>query len=175
MNCWTISVNSSSSIFLISEDTSMELKITNLFPEFFFLFSFLNPYSVPVLWSKTRTFSFIVIGGFRDCPNDINEAVSSLIYASARCGDLPELRVIRKLFGERYGQRFAVTAVELFPGNLVNREVIICNHLQSKLMMALPFIQESFVTNMYEWKLMISKPPDKRETLHEFSTRWCEE
>jgi hypothetical protein len=33
--------------------------------------------------------------------------------------------VIRKLFGERYGQRFAMTAVELFPGNLVNREVII--------------------------------------------------
>ncbi|XP_008230406.1 PREDICTED: uncharacterized protein LOC103329684 [Prunus mume] len=60
----------------------------------------------------------------KDCPNDINEAVSSLIYASARCGDLPELRVIRKLFGERYGQKFAVTALELFPGNLVNHQVI---------------------------------------------------
>lgn len=31
--------------------------------------------------------------------------------------------MIRKLFGERYGQRFAVSAVELFPGNLVNHEV----------------------------------------------------
>ncbi|ONI08590.1 hypothetical protein PRUPE_5G187400 [Prunus persica] len=60
----------------------------------------------------------------KDCPNDINEAVSSLIYASARCGDLPELRVIRKLFGERYGQKFAVTALELFPGNLVNHQLI---------------------------------------------------
>ncbi|KAI6672941.1 hypothetical protein NL676_000847 [Syzygium grande] len=59
----------------------------------------------------------------RDCPNDINEAVSSLIFASARCGDLPELRVIRKLFGERYGNRFAATAVELFPGNLVNSQI----------------------------------------------------
>lgn len=59
----------------------------------------------------------------KECPNDINEAVSSLIFASARCGDLPELRVIRKLFGERYGQRFAMTAVELFPGNLVNLEI----------------------------------------------------
>ena len=64
----------------------------------------------------------------RDRPNDINEAVSSLIYASARCGDLPELLVIRKLFGERYGQKFALTAVELLPGNLVNREVIIFNN-----------------------------------------------
>ncbi|XP_050380328.1 uncharacterized protein LOC126797685 [Argentina anserina] len=60
----------------------------------------------------------------KDCPNDINEAVSSLIYASARCGDLPELRTIRKLFGERYGQKFARDALELFPGNLVNYQVI---------------------------------------------------
>ncbi|KAM1187857.1 hypothetical protein ACFX2J_023735 [Malus domestica] len=60
----------------------------------------------------------------KDCPNDINEAVSSLIYASARCGDLPELRRIRKLFGERYGQKFKMSALELLPGNLVNREVI---------------------------------------------------
>ncbi|KAI9086771.1 hypothetical protein K1719_031365 [Acacia pycnantha] len=60
----------------------------------------------------------------KDCPNDINEAVSSLIFASARIGDLPELFVIRKLFGQRYGQRFATTAVELLPGNLVNNQLI---------------------------------------------------
>ncbi|KAI4322651.1 hypothetical protein L6164_022324 [Bauhinia variegata] len=59
----------------------------------------------------------------KDCPNDINEAVSSLIFASARCGDLPELRAIRKLFGERYGERFATTALELSLGNLVNHQL----------------------------------------------------
>ncbi|MED6148175.1 hypothetical protein PIB30_050639 [Stylosanthes scabra] len=59
----------------------------------------------------------------KDCPNDINEAVSSLIYASARCGDIPELCVIRKLFGERYGDEFVVTAMELLPGNLVNNQL----------------------------------------------------
>ncbi|CAL0303910.1 unnamed protein product [Lupinus luteus] len=58
-----------------------------------------------------------------DCPVDINEAVSSLIFASARCGDLPELCVIRKLFGQRYGQEFATAAVELYPGNLVNKQL----------------------------------------------------
>lgn len=36
--------------------------------------------------------------------------------------------MIRKLFGERYGQKFALTAVELLPGNLVNREVINFNN-----------------------------------------------
>ncbi|XP_027127565.1 uncharacterized protein LOC113770926 [Coffea eugenioides] len=61
----------------------------------------------------------------RDCPNDINEAVSSLIFASARVrsGDLPELLSIRKLFGEWYGQRLATSALELLPGNLVNRQI----------------------------------------------------
>ncbi|KAI3843024.1 hypothetical protein MKW92_009424 [Papaver armeniacum] len=60
----------------------------------------------------------------RDCPNDINEAASSLLYASARCGDLPELPKLRKLFGDRYGSRFAIAAVELLSGNLVNRQLI---------------------------------------------------
>ncbi|XP_039034112.1 uncharacterized protein LOC120170199 [Hibiscus syriacus] len=59
----------------------------------------------------------------KDCPNDINEAVSSLIFASARCAELPELPVIRKLFGERYNHRFAKAAFELLLGNLVNRGI----------------------------------------------------
>lgn len=48
--------------------------------------------------------------------------MSSLIFASARFGDLPELLEIRKLFQDRYGQRFAKVALELLPGNLVNRQ-----------------------------------------------------
>uniref|UniRef100_A0A9I9D5G7 IST1-like protein n=1 Tax=Cucumis melo TaxID=3656 RepID=A0A9I9D5G7_CUCME len=59
----------------------------------------------------------------KECPNDVNEAVSSLLFASARCGDLPELQLIRKLFGERYGRSFETTAVELNPGNLVNLQI----------------------------------------------------
>ncbi|KAL6556378.1 hypothetical protein OROGR_005666 [Orobanche gracilis] len=59
----------------------------------------------------------------RDCPNDINEAVSTLIFSSARFGELPELMSIRKLFRERYGQRFVTTALELRPGNLVNDQI----------------------------------------------------
>ncbi|KAF5745976.1 putative Regulator of Vps4 activity in the MVB pathway protein [Tripterygium wilfordii] len=59
----------------------------------------------------------------KDIPNDINEAISSLIYASARRGDLPELPALRKLFEERYGQGFAKAAVDLCPGNLVSNEI----------------------------------------------------
>ncbi|KAI4341083.1 hypothetical protein MLD38_025853 [Melastoma candidum] len=60
----------------------------------------------------------------RECPNDVNEAVSSLIFASTRCGELPELRQIRELFRDRYGERFALVAVDLLPGNLVNPKII---------------------------------------------------
>ncbi|MCD7462218.1 hypothetical protein HAX54_048014 [Datura stramonium] len=59
----------------------------------------------------------------KDCPNDINEAVSSLVFASARLGDLPELPVVRKLFGERYGKRFETCALKLLPGNHVNQQI----------------------------------------------------
>ncbi|KAG8364682.1 hypothetical protein BUALT_Bualt18G0023900 [Buddleja alternifolia] len=59
----------------------------------------------------------------KDCPNDINEAASTLVFSSARFGDLPELLCIRKLFGERYGQRFVMAALELLPGNLVDHQI----------------------------------------------------
>lgn len=78
-------------------------------------------HSVPSLCLSLVSIFFFSF--FRDCPNDINEAVSTLIYSSARLGDLPELLMIRKLFGERYGQRFAAVALDLLPGNLVNRQV----------------------------------------------------
>ncbi|EOA32702.1 hypothetical protein CARUB_v10016000mg [Capsella rubella] len=60
----------------------------------------------------------------RDLSNGINEAVSTLVFASARCGDLHELRSLRILFGERYGQQFVDTALNLLPGNCVNPQVL---------------------------------------------------
>ncbi|KFK40467.1 hypothetical protein AALP_AA3G376700 [Arabis alpina] len=59
----------------------------------------------------------------RDLPDGINEAVSTLVFASTRCGDLPELRTLRLLFLERYGQPFVSTALHLLPGNRVNPQI----------------------------------------------------
>lgn len=39
----------------------------------------------------------------RECPEDCREAASSLMYAAARIADLPELRELRTMFSERYG------------------------------------------------------------------------
>ncbi|KAJ0950328.1 putative vacuolar protein sorting-associated protein Ist1 [Helianthus annuus] len=41
-----------------------------------------------------------------ECPDECKEAVSSLIYAAARFGDLPELRKLRTLFSKRYENSF---------------------------------------------------------------------
>ncbi|KAK6785100.1 hypothetical protein RDI58_018555 [Solanum bulbocastanum] len=60
----------------------------------------------------------------KECPDDINEAVSSLIFASARLGDLPELAAIRKFFSERYGERFEKSALKLLPGNAVSYQIM---------------------------------------------------
>nr|XP_043635927.1 uncharacterized protein LOC122607073 [Erigeron canadensis] len=38
-----------------------------------------------------------------ECPDECKEAVSSLVYAAARFGDLPELHALRSLFSEKYG------------------------------------------------------------------------
>ncbi|CAK7327585.1 unnamed protein product [Dovyalis caffra] len=53
-------------------------------------------------------------------PIDVSQAISNLIFAASRCGDLPELQMLRNLFKIRYGIKFETTNVELLPGNLVD-------------------------------------------------------
>uniref|UniRef100_A0A7N1A3M0 IST1-like protein n=1 Tax=Kalanchoe fedtschenkoi TaxID=63787 RepID=A0A7N1A3M0_KALFE len=74
-------------------------------------------------FSEFITINLPYISRHKDCPNDVNEAISSLIFASARCGDVPELTTSRELFEERYGRRFVRTALHLLPGNLVNSQI----------------------------------------------------
>ncbi|KAL6196475.1 hypothetical protein ACLB2K_032090 [Fragaria x ananassa] len=59
----------------------------------------------------------------QDLPNDVGEAIASLIYAASRCGELPELQRMRCLFKEKYGSEFDITSVELRHGNLVNPQL----------------------------------------------------
>ncbi|XP_023644544.1 uncharacterized protein LOC17899691 [Capsella rubella] len=56
--------------------------------------------------------------------DEINEAVSSLVFASTRCGEeVPELVSIRDLFRQRYGRTYVSRALRLFPGHLVSHEM----------------------------------------------------
>ncbi|XP_028805862.1 uncharacterized protein LOC114760736 [Neltuma alba] len=59
-----------------------------------------------------------------ECPEEIKEAISSLIFASSRCGEFPELQKIREIFTFRCGKEFAARAVELHQNNRVNFKMI---------------------------------------------------
>ncbi|KAF7813907.1 dentin sialophosphoprotein-like isoform X1 [Senna tora] len=49
------------------------------------------------------------------CPIDLKEAISSVIFASPRCSDIPELMDVRKHITAKYGKEFISAAVELRP------------------------------------------------------------
>ncbi|KAI7734572.1 hypothetical protein M8C21_009824 [Ambrosia artemisiifolia] len=46
------------------------------------------------------------------CPEELKEAVSSLIYAAPRCGEFPELKEIRAILTARFGKELADGAIE---------------------------------------------------------------
>eukprot|EP01018_Ginkgo_biloba_P018752 Gb_28579 [translate_table: standard] len=60
----------------------------------------------------------------RACPNDLKEAIASLIFAAPRCADLPELQDVRSIFAAKYGNEFSAAAAELRPDCGVNRQII---------------------------------------------------
>ncbi|KAF7808902.1 IST1-like protein [Senna tora] len=49
----------------------------------------------------------------RECPEELREAASGLVYAASRCGDFPELQEIRAALTTRFGKEFAARAVDL--------------------------------------------------------------
>ncbi|KAM7464357.1 hypothetical protein LguiA_032478 [Lonicera macranthoides] len=58
------------------------------------------------------------------CPDELKEAISSLLYTSTRCGELPELQEIRAIFTSRFGKEFAASAIELWNNCGVNPKII---------------------------------------------------
>lgn len=51
--------------------------------------------------------------------DDVQEALSSMIFAASRCGELPELHSLRNLFKQHFGQAFDRLNVELLPGKSI--------------------------------------------------------
>ncbi|MED6160376.1 hypothetical protein PIB30_050944 [Stylosanthes scabra] len=49
----------------------------------------------------------------RECPEELKEAASGILYAASRCGDFPEIQEIRAVFTSRFGKEFASRAIEL--------------------------------------------------------------
>ncbi|KAK8916921.1 hypothetical protein KSP39_PZI023122 [Platanthera zijinensis] len=60
----------------------------------------------------------------RSCPIDLKEAISSVIFASPRCADLPELVDVRKHFTAKYEKDFITSTLELRPDCGVNLMIV---------------------------------------------------
>ncbi|PWA87541.1 hypothetical protein CTI12_AA127150 [Artemisia annua] len=54
----------------------------------------------------------------RECPDECKEAISTLMFAAARFADLPELRELRTIFVERYGNSIEPYVNPEFVNNL---------------------------------------------------------
>jgi vacuolar protein sorting-associated protein IST1 len=65
-----------------------------------------------------------IVEAQKECPLELREAIASIIFASGRCSDLPELMHLRNLFTTKYGKEFVSTSMELRPDSGVNRTII---------------------------------------------------
>nr|XP_043634431.1 IST1-like protein [Erigeron canadensis] len=65
-----------------------------------------------------------IIAKQRECPADLKEGISSLIFAAPRCSEIPELVALRDIFEKKYGKDFVSAATDLRPDCGVNRMLI---------------------------------------------------
>ncbi|KAG7579768.1 Vacuolar protein sorting-associated protein Ist1 [Arabidopsis thaliana x Arabidopsis arenosa] len=65
-----------------------------------------------------------VIESQKNCPIDLKEAVTSVLFASQRLSDVPELSEIFKQFTTKYGKDFSTAAIELRPDSGVSRLLV---------------------------------------------------
>ncbi|OVA11767.1 protein of unknown function DUF292 [Macleaya cordata] len=65
-----------------------------------------------------------IIESQKNCPIDLKEAITSVVFASPRCADVPELLDVRKHFTAKYGKEFIASALELRPECGVNRNIV---------------------------------------------------
>lgn len=84
----------------------------------------MDVYEIIELFCETVVVRLPVIEKQRECPVDLKESITSLIFAAPRCSDIPELLQVQNLFLTKYGKQFVAAATELQPDCSVNRMII---------------------------------------------------
>ncbi|KAK9281429.1 hypothetical protein L1049_004331 [Liquidambar formosana] len=93
-----------------------------------------------------------------ECPEECREAVASLMYAAARFADLPELRDLRNIFTQRYGNSMEAFVNKEFVEKLKSRPPT----KEMKLQLMQEIAQESSIewdSKALEQKLFNPPPP----------------
>lgn len=95
----------------------------------------------------------------KECPDELKEAVSSLLFAAPRCGEFPELQEIRAILTARYGKDFAYSAIDLRNNCGVSTKMIQkLSQRQSSLEARMKILQEIATENDIVLKLDDSSP-----------------
>lgn len=116
----------------------------------------------------------------RECPEELKEAVTSLIFAASRCGELPELQKIRASFTTRYGKELASRAVELrnncgVDSKIVKKLSTRTPSLDSKLKLLREIAPTSEIVLQFEKEPPAVPPEEKAEASEQQSSRSLKE
>ncbi|KAL5218598.1 hypothetical protein ABZP36_019282 [Zizania latifolia] len=65
-----------------------------------------------------------LVDSHRECPEELREAAAGLVYAAARCGDVPELQEVKRLLAAKFGREFVSAAAELRSGCGINAKIV---------------------------------------------------
>lgn len=84
----------------------------------------MSAYDLIELYCELIVARLSIIESQKSCPIDLKEAVASIVFASPRCADIPELMEIRKHFLAKYGKEFITAALEVRPECGVSRLVV---------------------------------------------------
>ncbi|XP_072993605.1 uncharacterized protein [Typha latifolia] len=84
----------------------------------------MSAYELIELYSELIVARLPIISSQKNCPIDLKEAICSVIFASARCSDIPELMDVRKHFSAKYGKEFMTAALEVRPDCGVSHMII---------------------------------------------------
>ncbi|KAI3720007.1 hypothetical protein L6452_20914 [Arctium lappa] len=96
----------------------------------------------------------------KECPDELKEAASSLIFAAPRCGEFPELQEIRAILTARYGKEFANGATDLRSNCGVSTKMIQkLSPRQSTLEARMKILQEIATENGIVLRLEDTSPP----------------
>ncbi|KAF7819826.1 IST1-like protein [Senna tora] len=102
------------------------------------------------------------------CPEECREAVSSLMVAAARFSDLPELRDLRQIFQEKYGNSMECYVNQEFAGNVNSRSPTLENkvHLMQEIASEFSIMWDS---KAFEQRMLRPSAIAQDHNIHKFN------
>lgn len=134
-------------LLLQQKDESARIKVENVIRDDYLL----EALDILELLCELVSNRIQLITESKNCPHDMKEAVTTLIYASARIDSIKELAEIRNQFQLKFGKDFAQAAIE-------NRDLTVNQRVMFKLSIRVPepflcveYMKEIARENNIEW------------------------